>query len=519
MTNIVNYYRISSVSQLEGHGLEAQQSRCRDYCRSKGYQVLEEFSDVYSGKGDYKERPGFVKMMEYIAANNVDIIVADDNKRISRDLLGYLNLKKVLEKYNTRIECLNANFEDTEEGRFVQNILAATAELEREQNRRQVINKMAERKKKGCWVTSAPFGFKIVNDAAHGKVLEPISSKYTRLIQKAFTFYSNDKLKTIRDVVNFLESNNLEKSNGGFLKYNAVRNMLSSIVYAGYNVVDGKKYKTVHSPIVSIELFEEVQSKLYDKGRILSERIQNARRSHKNLQDEYELSGVLKCYECHSNMYGRYAKKIYPYYQCTNKKCRIKNKCIGQKKSEYDAYLALYIGDLSTSALIVHQKKTLELIISNMAVEREKKVAQIQEIEAKICMAESPKVMGILEKKILELEKWIKEYNQLKNNDTLRKQGWIKISKFTKVASTLQQVYKTANKKTRKKLLKWLFPHGVELKNGEVGWKKLVASKASQGVKKQQHSVAELINFLLVDPSGLEPLTSCVQSRRSSQMS
>lgn len=46
----VIYARVSSVAQLKkGDGLASQESRCREYARFKGYEVVEVFQDNKSG--------------------------------------------------------------------------------------------------------------------------------------------------------------------------------------------------------------------------------------------------------------------------------------------------------------------------------------------------------------------------------------------------------------------------------------------------------------------------------------
>ncbi|PCH75315.1 MAG: hypothetical protein COC12_01090 [Rhodobacteraceae bacterium] len=54
----VIYCRVSSKSQeLEGNGLESQETRCREYARPKGYFVEATFPDTITGGGDFMKRP------------------------------------------------------------------------------------------------------------------------------------------------------------------------------------------------------------------------------------------------------------------------------------------------------------------------------------------------------------------------------------------------------------------------------------------------------------------------------
>ena len=63
MSNVLNnekrsaviYCRVSSTKQtIEGSGLSSQESRCREFARQRGFEVLEIFSDDISGKHRYR---------------------------------------------------------------------------------------------------------------------------------------------------------------------------------------------------------------------------------------------------------------------------------------------------------------------------------------------------------------------------------------------------------------------------------------------------------------------------------
>lgn len=81
--------------------------------------------------------------------------------------------------------CLNFNFVDTPEGKFSEIIVAASGQLEREQNKRQVSQKMEARMQNGYYVHSAPIGYEYRKVDGRGKMLfpvEPIAS----IIREAF---------------------------------------------------------------------------------------------------------------------------------------------------------------------------------------------------------------------------------------------------------------------------------------------------------------------------------------------
>ena len=146
------YPRVSSAKQrLEGSGLESQEQRCREYAEAQGYIVEAVFPDEFSGGGDFMNRPGMVALLSYLDAQKGRpyVVIFDDLKRFARDTEFHLKLRREFSKRGAEIECLNFKFEDTPEGKFIETLMAAQGELEREQNRRQVVQKMKARVENG----------------------------------------------------------------------------------------------------------------------------------------------------------------------------------------------------------------------------------------------------------------------------------------------------------------------------------------------------------------------------------
>jgi site-specific DNA recombinase len=156
----VIYCRVSSKSQLRGSGLDSQEHRCREYAKQRGYEVVAVFPDDVSGGGDFMKRKGMVALLNFLDENPFKnyVVVFDDLKRYARDVEFHLKLKREMEMRGAMRDCLNFRFEDTPESKFVETVLAAQGELEREQNRRQVLQKMKARVEQGYWVKKAPRG-------------------------------------------------------------------------------------------------------------------------------------------------------------------------------------------------------------------------------------------------------------------------------------------------------------------------------------------------------------------------
>ena len=100
------YSRVSSIRQTkEGHGLDSQEHRCREYADNKKYEVEKVFPDSFSGGGDFMNRPAMREMLEYIDAHahKQYVVIFDDLKRFARDTEFHLKLRSAYKSRNTRL--------------------------------------------------------------------------------------------------------------------------------------------------------------------------------------------------------------------------------------------------------------------------------------------------------------------------------------------------------------------------------------------------------------------------------
>ena len=90
----VIYLRVSSRKQtIDGAGLSSQERSCREYAERNGYEVIEVFSDVISGR--YTERPGMNALLAFLrkAKNAEYVVVVDDISRFARDVSTHSALR------------------------------------------------------------------------------------------------------------------------------------------------------------------------------------------------------------------------------------------------------------------------------------------------------------------------------------------------------------------------------------------------------------------------------------------
>src|SRR5207248_360248 len=124
--------------------------------------------------GGVIDREGMQQMLDFLdRAGHKDeyVVLIDDIKRLARDLMGHFTLRKSIQSRGAKLESPSHKFTDDPEGIFVESIMAATAELERNQNKRQVRNRMQARLEAGYWPFYPPPGYAFARVPGHGKLL------------------------------------------------------------------------------------------------------------------------------------------------------------------------------------------------------------------------------------------------------------------------------------------------------------------------------------------------------------
>jgi len=94
----VIYARVSSSDQKTD--LERQVQYLTQYCTAKGYRVVDVLSDI--GSGLKTDRRGLLKLFDYVANRQVDVVVVTYKDRLTR--FGFEYLEYFFKQYGVRIE-------------------------------------------------------------------------------------------------------------------------------------------------------------------------------------------------------------------------------------------------------------------------------------------------------------------------------------------------------------------------------------------------------------------------------
>ena len=413
MKKAIIYCRVSSDRQVkEGHGNDGQENSCRRFADSRSYQVVKVFKDE-GISGGIIDRPGIDELIDYLDAHRKEnfVVIVDDIKRLARDVVTHFQLKKIVNSDEATLESPSHSFEETPEGKFMETIFAATAELERNQNKRQVTRRMKARLEAGYWPFYAPPGYSNAKVEGNQKSIVPCEPQAS-IIKEALEGFACGKFETQLDVLHFLRSKGFDHWKTGRGAYlGQVKLLLTREVYAGYiyypkwNVT---RRKGQHQALVSSEVFQQVQDRLADKRK-------NPQR--KDIHKDFPLRGFVLCAECKQPMTAAWTQgrtQKYPYYRCRVKGCAMHNKNISKDviETRFEDLLGqikpreniLEVVRIELLAMSYQRKFDIEAI-------RKKRNDRIQEIKkdidtfcTRIKEAHSPAVINTYEGKIEELE-------------------------------------------------------------------------------------------------------------------
>lgn len=319
-TKALIYCRVSSQRQVdEGNGLGSQEQRCRMYAKSKDYEVVQVFPDE-AISGSLFQRPAMHDLLSYIDDHPHDnyVVIFDDLSRYARDVKVHIQLTAEFQSRGVKRECLNFNFEDSDESEMAELMVAVSNQYQRKSNRRQVIQKMKARLEKGYWAFMPPVALENKKDPIHGKILTPVEP-HASLLKGAIEQYRDALLTTQENVMHYLHEAYEAKGLPERFALHTVQQILKNPLYAGH--IEYKPWnvpfmKARHEGFISIQTYNAVQDRLLGRGKPWK---------RKDYHLDFPLRPHVLCEGCNIPMTGSYntgRNKIrYPHYFCRTKSC------------------------------------------------------------------------------------------------------------------------------------------------------------------------------------------------------
>lgn len=167
----VGYYRVST---LLGQSVDNQAVPIREYCKIRGYELGDEYSDEgVSGAKD--RRPALDRLIKDARAGKFNVLIVAALDRLGRNVKHLLTMLDELDSIGVTFVSLREGFDaGTPQGRMIMTILGAFAEMEREITRTRIRESLAAKKlmakqSGSSWRCGRP---PVVNDEIIQQVLE-----------------------------------------------------------------------------------------------------------------------------------------------------------------------------------------------------------------------------------------------------------------------------------------------------------------------------------------------------------
>ena len=305
--------------------IEAQLSELRALARRDGLEIVQEFVEKRSAKTP--GRPVFEEMMRRVERGEASGIICWKIDRLSRNpvdsgrvswLLQEATIAKIATHDRVYLPQDNVLLMSVEFGMANQYIRDLSVNVARG---------LRAKARRGVYPSTAPLGY--LNDPRTRTIV--MNKKKAPIIRKAFEMYAEGKSR-YEDIAHFLFENGIAtgatrgwtKGGGRLLKRDQIAFLLSNPFYVGRFRYAGELYDGTHTPIVSKELFDQVQKVLKARS--------NKNRPPENNPQAY--CGLLSCSECGCSITAEEKVKVqqngnthrYVYYHCTKKR----GKCDGK---------------------------------------------------------------------------------------------------------------------------------------------------------------------------------------------
>src|SRR3990167_3763770 len=315
--NCILYLRVSSEEQIENYSLSNQEEYCRKEAERKGLNILEIFREEGKSAKD-TNRPELINLLAFCRKNknNVHTLLVYRLDRLSRQTSDYLAIRKNLFENGISIISASEPAGDKPTDKFVETLLAATAQLDNDIRGERSKQGLYQRFKDGWPLGKATLGYKNIERGGK-QIVIPHEEDFEKM-GKCWELMATGT-KTLRQITKIMNDMGLRTYWNGKkfkIRIQSSSRIFRDSVYAGllkYNKYPGEEVTGKYKPMVSEKTFYKVQSILDSRRTVPSgkQRIVD--------NEDFPIKNLIKC-SCGSGFTGGWCKgrsKHYAYYWCS----------------------------------------------------------------------------------------------------------------------------------------------------------------------------------------------------------
>lgn len=297
---------LSIDSQIKEMAVQAQR---------EGLRVTEIRKESHSAKESGK-RPVFAQLIKDVREGKFQGILSWAPDRLSRNAGDLGSVVDLMDRgYLVEIRTHGQSFTNSPNDKFLLMILCSQAKLENDNRGINVKRGMKTKCELGYRPNMTPLGY--LNDYSGGKGQKRVfvDKKRAKIIKESFEKVAYEGYSG-RSVRNWMEEVGFKTRKGKLMTLSSVYRMLNNTYYCGlfeFPEGSGKWYKGSYEPIVSKELFDDVQKKMQVPPK------------SKPGTKSFDFTKLLKCGRCGSGItaqeifkhFQNGTTRRYVYYHCT----------------------------------------------------------------------------------------------------------------------------------------------------------------------------------------------------------
>lgn len=317
--SVAIYVRVSTEEQAEhGYSIEAQLELLRHYCQAHHKTIFREYVDGGVSGKSVDGRKALQSLLRDAKQHRFREVLIWKVNRMARNVVDLMEIVQTLHEHDCTLHSLSESFDSqTPIGKFILQMLGATAEFERNTIIENTRMGMQQRAKAGIYCNTPILGYELVSDNT-GETRFSVHEEEANVIRHIFQLYAHGN--GLKAIVNQLNREGFTTKKGKHFSIGIVRDILLNPVYIGkvrYTSLDGESVVVdgQHEAIISTELWEQVQRQYASAPRSVK----------KVVKRSYPLTGILKCPSCGSGMIAHHIRKrnkngnsrLYHYYVCS----------------------------------------------------------------------------------------------------------------------------------------------------------------------------------------------------------
>lgn len=291
------------MKQGEGVSLEAQKDAILAFASRNNIEIVRWFEEKETAAKS--GRPLFLSMMKLLTKRKVDGVILHKIDRGARNLADWAKFAELADAgVDVHFATETLDFR-SRGGRLTADIQAVIASDFIRNLREETLKGIRGRLVQGLYPFGAPLGY-INNGSGKPKTIDPMKGP---LVRRLFELYATGQY-SLHSLVPEARTMGLTNQRGSFITKSGVEKILQNSFYLGIIRIKAScdTYQGVHEPLISLQLFKDVQN------------VRAGKSGKKVTRHSHRYRGLFRCLLCRASMTPE-RQKGYVYYRCHTPEC------------------------------------------------------------------------------------------------------------------------------------------------------------------------------------------------------